>query len=135
MSTFTRINPDAELTPVEVERHLKVLFNELARAQGDLREARDSELDAKRSYELARARAVLSQECPKVSRKEGGATVDERDAWVTLQIADAEEIYAVASVARANTEDYLRMLRQQAEIIRSLGTSVRQAYEMAGRTT
>lgn len=130
---FTPINLDAHLTPAEIETHLKKLYNELAFAQIDLRNLRDAEVDAKLDYQRARSTAILSPECPKVSRKDGGATVDERDAWVDLRIEAEKSTLAVAEVNRANAEDYLRMLRQQAEIVRSLGTSVRQAFDMAGR--
>jgi hypothetical protein len=35
-------------------------------------------------------------------------------------------------VTRESAQDHLRVLRDQAEIVRSLGASVRQAYELAG---
>lgn len=130
---FIPIDVGAHMTPDQIETHLKKLYNELAFAQIALRDRRDEEVSAKLDYQRARSTAILSPDCPKVSRKDGGATVDERDAWVDLLIEAEKSTLALAEVNRANAEDYLRMLRQQAEIVRSLGTSVRQAYEMAGR--
>ena len=118
------------LTPVDIERRLRSLVNDLTRAQLALAQARDIEVDAKHALGRARRRALLSDKAPKVSR--GGATTAERDAWVDDQVADLYFAYDKATVARESAQDHLRVLRDQAEIVRSLGASVRQAYELAG---
>ena len=118
------------LTPVAVEQKLRSLVTELARAQQALAQARDLEVDARHEYERAKRRALLSDKSPKVTR--GGYTVAEQTAWVEEQCADLSFAAAKAEVVRAAAQDRLRVLLAQAEIVRSLGASVRQAYEMAG---
>lgn len=118
------------LTPLDVEAKLRGLVNDLARAQATLRDARDGEVDARHEYERARRRALLSDKSPKVTR--GGYTVAEQSAWVDDQCADLKLTADKATVIREAAQDRLRVLLAQAEIVRSLGASVRQAYEMAG---
>ena len=118
------------LTPLAVEAKLRQLVNQLARAQADLREARDLEVDARHEYDRARRRALLSEKSPKVTR--GGYTVAEQAAWVDDQCEDLKFAADKATVIREAAVDRLRVLLAQAEIVRSLGASVRQAFEMAG---
>jgi hypothetical protein len=118
------------LTPLDIERRLKGLLNDLTRAQGSLAQARDLEVEAKHDLGRARRRALLSSQAPKVAR--GGYTTAERDAWVDQQVADLQFAYDRTVVTRESAQDHLRVLRDQAEIVRSLGASVRQAYEHAG---
>jgi hypothetical protein len=120
------------LTPLDVERKLRQLVNDLARAQAELREARDAEVDARHEYDRARRRALLSEKSPKVTR--GGYTVAEQAAWVEEECADLKFAADKATVVREAAQDRLRVLLAQAEIVRSLGASVRQAFEMAGTT-
>jgi len=121
--------PDA-LTPVEVEAWLRRLLNDLGLARVALSEARNREVDAKHEYERARRKAILSDKSPKVTR--GGYTTAERDAWVDDQAGDLRFDFDKATVVREAAQDRLRVLMAQAEIVRSLGASVRQAYELAG---
>jgi hypothetical protein len=118
------------LTPLSVEQKLRQLVNDLARAQVVLREARDGEVDARHEYDRARRRALLSDKSPRVTR--GGYTVAEQSAWVEEGCADLKLTADRATVVREAAQDRLRVLLAQAEIVRSLGASVRQAYEMAG---
>jgi hypothetical protein len=120
------------LTPLSVEQKLRQLVNDLARAQVVLREARDAEVEAKHAHDRARRRALLSEKSPRVTR--GGYTTAERDAWVDDQVADLRFDYDRAAVVREAAQDRLRVLLAQAEIVRSLGASVRQAYELANAT-
>jgi hypothetical protein len=120
------------LTPLSVEQTLRQLFNDLTRAQAALAQARDIEVGAKHELGRARRRAILSGQAPKVAR--GGFTTAERDAWVDSQVDDLQFAYDRAVVARESAQDHLRVLRDQAQIVRSLGASVRQAYELAGAT-
>jgi hypothetical protein len=118
------------LSPLDVERKLRQLVNDLAAAQVVLREARDGEVDARHEHDRARRRALLSEKSPKVTR--GGYTVAEQSAWVDEQCADLKLSADRATVVREAAQDRLRVLLAQAEIVRSLGASVRQAYELAG---
>lgn len=121
------------LTPVQVESKLRSLVTDLALAQRSLAKARDDEVDAKHEYERARRRALLGGDAPKVAR--GGITTAERDAWVDDKVEDARFAYDKAVVVRESAQDHLRTLRDQAECVRSLGASVRLAYDMAGRAS
>jgi hypothetical protein len=120
------------LTPLDIEAKLRQLVNDLTRAQAALRQARDLEVDARHEHERARRRALLSDKSPKVTR--GGFTVAEQSAWVDEQCEDLKFAADKATVVREAAQDRLRVLLAQAEIVRSLGASVRQAYEMAGTT-
>lgn len=119
------------LTPVVIERKLRQLINDLGRARVALAGARDEEVTARHAYNAARRKAVLSPAAPRVERN--GATTAERDAWVGERVADLEFAHDRAVVVREAAQDHLRVLREQAELVRSLGASVRQAYELAGR--
>lgn len=119
------------LTPVAIERRLGQMINDLGRGGALLAGARDAEVSAKHAYGRARRRAVLDPSAPRVARN--AATTAERDAWVGEQTADLEWEYDKAVVVREAAQDHLRILREQAELLRSLGASVRQAYELAGR--
>jgi hypothetical protein len=118
------------LTPVEVESKLRALVNDLGRARVTLAQARDLEVDARHEWERSRRRAILSDKSPKVTR--GGYTTADRDAWVDEQVCDLRFTYDKATVTREAAQDHMRVLMAQAEIVRSLGASVRQAYELAG---
>jgi hypothetical protein len=84
---------------------------------------------ARHEYDRARHRALLSEKSPKVTR--GGYTVAEQAAWVDEECADLKFTADKATVVREAAQDRLRVLLAQAEIVRSLGASVRQAFEMA----
>ena len=118
------------LTPLAVEVKLRQLVTDLSRAQAALAQARDLEVDARHQYDRARRRALLSEKSPKVTR--GGYTVAEQAAWVDEQCADLKFAADKATVIREAAQDRLRVLLAQSEIVRSLGASVRQAFELAG---
>lgn len=118
------------LTPLSVESKLRSLVTELSRAQQALRQARDGEVDKRHDYERAKRRALLGEKAPKVTR--GGYTVAEQTAWVDTECSDLKYDADKATVIREAAQDHLRVLLAQSEIVRSLGASVRQAYETAG---
>ncbi len=118
------------LTPLAVEAKLRNLVSELTRAQIALRQARDQEVDRRHDYDRAKRRALLSEKSPKVTR--GGYTVAEQTAWVDSECSDLKYDADKATVVREAAQDHLRVLLAQAEIVRSLGASVRQAFDMAG---
>jgi hypothetical protein len=124
--------PVEPLTPVSIEAKLRSLVTELTRAQQSLAQARDLEVEAKHELNRARRKALLGGNAPKVAR--GGFTTAERDAWVDREVEDLQERYDRASVVRESAQDHLRVVRDQAEIVRSLGVSVRTTYEMAGQS-
>ena len=118
------------LTPLESERQLRWVLNQLTRAQADLRDARDEEVAAKHVFERTKRRALLSGGCPKVTR--GGHTTADRDAWVDEQSATQRETYELAEAKRRAAEDHLRTLRDQSMVMATLAKSVHQAYQMSG---
>jgi hypothetical protein len=82
--------------------------------------------NAERSW----TRSTRAKKSPKVTR--GGYTVAEQTGWVEGQVEDLKFAADKATVTREAAQDHLRTVLAQAEIVRSLGASVRQAYEMAG---
>ena len=118
------------LTPVGVERKLRTLVNQLTAAQSTLAGLRDAEVSAKHLFERAHRAALLSADCPKVTR--GGFTTAERDAWVEQRCVSEREAFDIAEARRKAAEDHLRTLRDQSVIVATLAKSVNLAYSMAG---
>lgn len=116
------------LTPVQIEQKLTALVSELTRAQQQLAESRDLEVAAEVAYR--RAQDTVAESAPVVKR--GEVTVAEREEWIDRATRSEWEAYRRATARRENWQDYLRVVRDQAEVVRSLGASVRTAYEMAG---
>ncbi len=121
----------SDLSPVQIERKLHSLVTDLTKAQLDLARVRDREVAAKHVYEASHRRAVLSPDCPKVTR--GGVTTAERDAWVGAQVADDERAYEIAVAVREAATDHLRTLNTQSVIVAALAKSVGASYAFAGR--
>lgn len=117
-------------TPAGIESRLRQLVTDLTHAQQALAAARDAEVRAKHTYEAARRRALLSEECPRVAR--GAVTTAERDAWVDEATARERWQWELAVVRREAAQDHLKVLRDQAVIVMSLASSVRAAYAVAG---
>lgn len=119
------------LTPVEIERMLSQSITQLTQGQRALQQARDEETTTELAYKRALYRATLDEHAPRVARD--GYTVAERDAWVALRCADEWEAWRLAQTVREAAQDHLRTVRDVTEVLRSLGASVRTAYEGAGR--
>lgn len=125
------MNRDYEAwSPVDVERRLIECVNQLTKAQNALKEARDKETNAEIAYKSAYRRAMLSKDCPKVTR--GGYTTSERDAWVEEQCDQPWQDYRFAKTTRESAEDHLRIQRDIGNVVQSIGALVRTAYSMAG---
>lgn len=118
---------------MEIETRLRQSITMLTQAQQALQRARDAETDAEVAYRRAHYRATLSPEAPKVGRSSADATVGERDAWVASHTMDEWEAFKRATVVREAAQDHLRTVRDVVEVLRSLGASVRTAYDVAGR--
>lgn len=117
-----------DLTPVQIESKLRALVTELTKAQGILANARDTEVDAE--IALMRARDEVAKAAPRVAR--GEFTVAEREEFIATATRDEWEARQRAETARKNAEDWLRVVRDQASVVQSLGASVRTAYGLAG---
>lgn len=118
------------LTPMQVEQKLRQLVTDLTLAEKSLREARDREVDTELSYRAAHRKAILSEDCPRVSRS--GVTAADRDAWVDERCADEWQAYRLAQAAREAAQDHVRTVRDVAVTVQSIGALVRTAYSMAG---
>lgn len=119
-----------DLTPVDVERRLIALVTQITQAQENLRSARDIETEADIAHKKARLTVSHREDCPKPTR--GGTTVAERDEWIDRQVFGEWSSYRRAETSREIAQDALRSVLAVAEVVRSLGSSVRTAYSMAG---
>lgn len=124
--------PIEDLMPIDCERKLRSLVNEMTRAERALRKARDHEIDLKHLHKAARRVAFQSPECPTPSR--GGYTVADREVWVEGQCATEERAYDDAVADREDAKDHLFTVREQATSVQSLLRSTWKAFEISGTT-
>lgn len=120
------------LNPVGVEQKLRHCITQLYAAEKALADCRDSEVNAELHYPSEHRKALLSDECPKVSR--GGVTVTERDAWVEERCADAFSSFRLWQVRAQAAQDHVRITRDVASTVQSIASLVRQAFSMAGQS-
>ncbi|MFE5369204.1 hypothetical protein [Streptomyces mirabilis] len=113
------------LTPVQVEAKLLDLVQQNLRAYQDLREAEHNYESAKARHQIAAARARLATYADHkdwtVGRRDDVAMVETEG--LRLELAGAE---AVVKSARAKAS----AVRTQADLIRSIGLSVRTSMEV-----
>lgn len=81
-------------------------------------------LEADRSYDLAFARAYLSHEALPAHARKYQAEID---------TADKREARDVADAAYKLMASNMKAIQYELDALRSIGTSVRQAYAVAGR--
>lgn len=133
-SDFPFIDPDADMSPAEVDWWLKRLFNELAKSRIALRAARYDEVRSLKAYKTAREPLKHHAGCPQPSRSTG-VTKDDREDWINAQIPDQYWDLEGKKVVRQAAEDYSRQIRDQVKCIQSIGANARQAYDIAGRAS
>lgn len=113
------------LTPVQVEQRLLDLVQQNLRAYQDLRDAEHAYEVAKAEHQIAYAKARLETYADhkdwNVGRRDDVATVATED--LRLRLAAAE---AVVKSARAKAA----AVRTQADLVRSIGLSVRTSMEV-----
>jgi hypothetical protein len=117
-------------TPVDAEMRLRAIDEALDAAVEAVKHARDTEVARYGDYKAARRVALLSGECPKVTR--GGYTTAERDAWVDIRAEKAEKVYERAKADREDAVDEMFKLKDQAMVVGKISDLVRQAYAVAG---
>ena len=128
--------PHNPATPPDAETKLAAYSDDLDKAQQDLQDARDAELEAEEDRDAARRRAQMSPDCPPVGVFNGKrTTVAYQQAWIEEQIADVEHKYRLAKLARQAASDHLKKLGKQGSFQQSLTGSVREAYRNTGRWT
>lgn len=122
-------------TPAGAEAAVQAFSDALEPVRQALAEAVDAEADAELDLEVAKARLILSDECPVVGVFGGvRVTVAQRDAWVLLRTTDEVRALKKATAARKIAEKALdvtgRKLMAQQSITRSVGGS----YGASGRS-
>ncbi|GGM26629.1 hypothetical protein GCM10011608_09330 [Micromonospora sonchi] len=118
------------LSLLEAQTYMRWVLRAMHDTARSLATLRDAEVDAKKEYEAARRRLMLSPECPRVER--GGYTVADRDAWVDERCADQRTAYEVATAARETASDQLRTLNSQSVVITALSKNVAQVHGVLG---
>jgi hypothetical protein len=111
------------LTVIETEQLLRDINTALGEAVQELRAARRKELKALKAYRKGYRKAILSPECPVVSR--GNATVADRDAWVEDQIEEEWFAHQEAEFASDDAKTYLKTVNTQASVLQSIASGQR----------
>ena len=117
-------------SPVDAEMRLRAIDAALDAAVAEVKRARDVEIKRYGEYKDAKTDAILSDDCPPVTR--GGTTTAERDAWVDREARRAEREYEQAKRAREDAIDDMFKLKDQGMIVGKVSDLVRQAYATAG---
>lgn len=116
---------DVEYNPVSVEKALRDILNEQAAGIITSRDAHEAFLKAERAAERAYARAYMAHQGPQTEKKVAAKIVPE--------VIAAEDDRDVKDVAYKYAKDLADHLRGKLDGMRSIGASVRKAYENAGR--
>lgn len=116
-------------TPPGAEQRLESYRDQMDEARNALATARNAELAAKQARDKAARKALLSEDCPKVGVFGGiRTTVAVQKAWVEDQVAELDDAYQVAKVARQAAGEHLRTLGKQGGFQQSITASVRETY-------
>lgn len=119
-----------QLTPGQVLDQLHRVHGDLSAAQRLLAKARDGEVDAAEALRMARARVMLSGDCPRPKRGENGVTVADRDVYVDQQVAVERRAADAAEAYRKSAEDHLRVVRDQASVVQSMSALMRAEMQL-----
>lgn len=128
-SGYEFVNEDAILTPVQADRFLKRLHNEVGRSQLDLRKTRRTELDAYKAYIIARKPYELDPECPEVGRGVGRVTMETQELWFEARVHDEYWAWKNAVLARRDAEGYMWQVKQQAKLVQSINSNTRTYFD------
>lgn len=115
---------DEVLSPVETDRYLKQLNNELGVAQLAAQRAREAELAAYKVYLTARKPLELEDDWPGEK-----ATEKAREAWVAGRIPEEFWAYKRAFLARQTAVDYCWQVKAQVKIMQSLNNNAKAAFD------
>lgn len=112
-----------EYNPVSVEKELLAIVNEIAKGVSVASTAYSAFLQAERDYKRAFAKAYMLHQGPAHEKK------------YAAELATEQELVArdAADVAYRYAKDTNSALTNKLEAMRSVGVSVRKAYEVAGR--
>lgn len=117
-----------------IERRMAQLYNQLAIAQHELADCRNTEVYAKHDYESRRRKLIWSPDVPRVGPGEGKVTAAQRDAWVEMNCEAEQRIYDIAVTRREAAADHLRTLRDQSMLVTALAKSIQVSMGLAGRS-
>lgn len=113
----------SDWNPVSVEQTINETVNEIAQGVNTASSAYDAYLTADREFDLAYARAYMRCDGPAHAKKYQ-AELDTEAERIARDAAD---------VAYKLADKTNKALEQKLDAIRSIGVSVRQAYQVAGR--
>lgn len=115
----------SEWNPVSVEKGIIDVIDEISKGIGKASEAYDRYLTMHREYDQAFAKSYMRYEGPAHAKKYA-AELDTEVERMNMDAADV--VYRL--VERTN-----RALEKKLDALRSIGVSVRQAYQEAGRSS
>lgn len=117
--------PEVEYNPVSVEKSIIGIVNEKARGIVVARDSYEAYLAAEKAYKRAYARAYMKHQGPQTEKKVAANIADE--------VMAAEDDRDVKDVAYKYAKDNNELSTDKLEAMRSVGASVRKAYENTGR--
>lgn len=126
---YTFIDTATVLTPDQTELFLKLLHNELGKAQLAVKKARDDEVNAEEAYFRARLPLLAEDDCPDRERRNGRVTQKQVDAWFADRIPVEHQALRRAQVARRNAIGYAGVVKDQVQVMRSLNSLAKVFYE------
>lgn len=128
--------PGNTLTPAETDEFLQVLNNELETAGTAVVEARNTVAGLKEAYEKAKARLLLSPECPRVGRGAMDVTAAERDAFLAVRLEAEHWALHAAENRLENAVEYMWQVKDQVHLVQSLNNNAKEllgTYRGGGR--
>lgn len=121
-------NPDE---PPGAEAALEYFKDEMEVARLELAQASNEEVEAELALDMARARLVLSGDCPVTGVFDGvRVTVGQRDAWVLLHCVNEEREHRIRKLRREAAAKRLDVLGRQAITQASIAKSVGTGYNL-----
>lgn len=110
------------LNPVDIEREISAVANDIARGVPVVSNAEAKAREARRAYDVAFAHAYLDYQGPAHAKKYAATIATEKE----LEAAD------VAEVAFKHAERTARALTEKLRAYQSIGASVRAMYQTPG---
>lgn len=110
------------LTPPEIEEALYDIAERLEQGQRYVADLDKAYTEASMTYDLAHARALLRAE---------GSNADARKAAALLAVEDTYRAKEVAYLALRTARSRMEVLRVKADLLRSIGASVRTSMNLA----
>lgn len=126
---FQFVDAGAVLTPVETDRFLKLLNNELGLAQLAVRRSRHTELDCFKAYLIARKPHESDPDCPDAGRGAGQVAERVRELWFEARIPTEYWAWKDAVLARQDAVEYAWQVKTQVKLMQSINNNAKVGYE------